>query len=1303
MKRFTQSITCLLLILSASAFATPVKFWWTGDRSQDGQMTMFNPSAEDGDTGIPVYSGDIDNDGKMDALLSAMTGDGRTNNKSSCGELHVLFGVDSIRGLVDFADYDGVYSNLCTIWGRSTRDYFGSKSTVGDLDGDGIKDLIVSAAWSDTPGRVNSGEVFIFWGGAYLRGTFWDLADSADVAELQVTIIRGAEADDKLGAWLDTGDPNGDGHLDLMIGAPRANGFVNDAQHDQTGEVYLLYGPFARNQTIDLANRTRPYTVIFGIDSADQMGNTLELADLNDDGFDELIMSASAKKVARLGDTDVDYPFETGGAGDGPGNARPECGEVYILRGAAVLPDTINLAAGLPTGSTIIYGAHGIEAQSEPAGDEFGEEMNTADVNGDGVPDLLCGAFRADGLLNNIPWAGTNYLFYGRHNWPSVIDLADGLPDSATAMYGGGRDWLSGDSSPLGDLNGDGYFDILGGCVHGAGEYDIYKSGTMRIVYGQPELLPPVIDFANPPDTLYSPHVQGAEVSDLMSYWATTGDFNGDGYWDIITNVMHGDGEFNERRNCGDFYIISGEWMTNHPGQPRFLNATSDAGHVYLQWHDNAERGQDWHVVYRSTNGGASYDSVGLAPFPQHEFVDSNVTAGQTYRYRLVAVAVSGARSNPSFSLPVFVGGSVGNGLPLMVNGLHWSFYGSEAFNLYDHQVLLGGASYDFWDLYSTNNYPDNITPIGFGIDSLAAHIFNHPLVIWVANGFDPDTSYDDGDMLYAFGPTLVAYLQSGGKLVVIGKELNLFLSPELMQSYTHVASWGFPVTLTSATYLTPYYPGVSDIRKRTGATDAANLTPFSADNSGCVMMLHTFDYDSGIGSYDEDDYVFMSALSRASVYDPFNVCVMSLRPYRANETDLRNFMQTTLDNLLDHYPAPTNVQAMIPAPGQIEICWNPLIYPTAQEVRILRKRADGTGPIDTVGTVPATETEFIDTPPDPLSAYKYWVFSVHSDGRRSLDSWQVTGFSPTEVADGSLLIINGMDWSVYNTELQPFYANNVIQGSRPFRFWDLFTTNNYPAGYTPIGHGIDSLLPAMWSTRTIVWLFNNFNGDAASFTAMLPMLSLYLDHGGKLIVIGKELNSYLGSDLSNRLQLSAWTPAVTWLNSDTARAEHPSLVDWGKINAAQMSNCPEFNVNATPLVLPLFRRNTTPGSLLGAMSKPDMGSPYNLAVISTRPYRALAAPFRASMETILSDFLGYSLNPPVFGVSLNRNAGQLTVRWSAVAGATGYRVCKFTDLNQPHNAAAVVAATAATSWVDPSPLPVGNQRVYYVVYPTFP
>lgn len=1286
----------LCLSVSSALFATPVKFWWTGDRSQDGQMTMFNPSAEDGDTGIPVNAADIDGDGRMDAILSAITGDGRNNNRSSCGELHVLFGVDTIRGLVDFQYYDGVYENLFTIWGRAARDYLGSMHCAADLDNDGIKDLVLGAAWSDTPGRVNGGEVYLIWGGPHLRGLFSDVASASDMATLETTIIKGAEADDKLGIWVAAGDVDNDGNNDILLGAPRANGFDNDAAHDQTGECYLLYGPFARNDTIDLANPgDQRMTVIFGIDPNDQMGNTLQIGNLNGDEYDDMVIGAGAQVVARLGDTDVDYPFETGGAGDGPDNDRPAAGEAYILFGAPDLPDTINLAAGMPANSTIIWGAHGIENAGEVGGDELGEEITLADINGDGIQDVMIGAFRADGRYNDIFWAGANFLFYGRHNWPAEVDLLYGLPDSTTAIYGGGIDWLLGDSTPLGDLNGDGFFDMMFGCVHDAGPYGIFKAGTVRIILGGPNLLPPVVDFADMPDSIHVTVIQGAEVSDLLAYWATTGDFNGDGYWDVIPNVMHGDGPNNERNNAGDFHIISGEWITNHPGQPRFLAADPDVDRVDLRWHDNQELGTDAHIIYRRNYPAGTFDSVGFAPFPQLSFTDLTVTSGQTYEYRIVAVNPEGYRSNPSYPVLAAVGLAVNpNGLPLIVNGCRWATYGQELISFYENEVLLGAdVPFEFWDLFTTNNYPNNVTPIGFDIDSLDEEIFEHPIVLWMLNAFDPDNPNNhDGHKFRAFGPVLSQYMQGGGKLVVIGKEMGDWVEDQFEASYYHTVNWGFQVQVTATNELTPLYPGLGNIG-REGTTNIPNLEPFSVDDSGCPLLLYT---------YNNSDYQWMGAMSRPSVPDWYNLCYLSTRPYRADQAELRAFMSFMLENLMDHYPKIESVTASAPTPGVIEVNWSESVAENEVSYMLYRRLASG-GNVDTLAVLAAPVTSYLDTVESPLSSYHYWVVSQHADGRESLPSDTATGFSPPFVDNGTMLIVNGLDWATYGQAVYDLYDQRVLQGNRAFRFWDLFATGTRPPGYTPVGTGLNGLVDQLWQAGTVIWVFNGFNGDETIFQTLQPNLESYLDLGGKLVLIGKELNLYLTPSMRARLGIESFGTSLDWAENDSLWAEHPSLATISKQTGVAMSLCPEFIPRDAPEVYPLYRMAGTDDSYYGVLSADSTSQPYDALYLSLRPYRANYPALAAAMDTLLTDFLGQTLDESVQSVTINNPPGtnNNVLRWSALPGVTGYRIVRRIGENTPPHAGTVIGTTTNTTFTDSTVQPAGVV-VHYSIYPVW-
>lgn len=885
---------------------------------------------------------------------------------------------------------------------------------------------------------------------------------------------------------------------------------------------------------------------------------------------------------------------------------------------------------------------------------------------------------------------------YGQYDWPAEVDFLYDTPDSCTKLYGGGLDWLLGDSTPLGDVNGDGFFDIMCGCVHDAGPYGIYKAGTVRIILGRAELLPPIIDFADPADTMQVHLIQGAEVSDLLAYWATTGDFNGDGYWDVIPNVMHGDGPLNDRNNGGDFHIISGEWLTNHPGQPRFLVASPDTARVVLNWHDNQETGIDWHIIYRRDYPAGEFDSVGIAPWPELSYIDSNVVSGQTYEYELVAVNANGFRSNPSYPEVARVGYPVNaNGLPLIVNGCHWSTYGQELIDLYEDEVLLGpGAPFAFWDLYSTANYPNNVTPIGFGIDSLDEEIFDHPMVLWMHNAFDPaNPNNHDGHKLLAFGPTLVQYLQAGGKLVIMGKELGDWTNDQLEAGYLHTVHWGFQVQVTNTAELTPLYGGLGNIGKRASGANMQNLEPFSIDDSGCPLLLYT---------YNNSDYQWMGALSRPSLGDWFNVCYLSLRPYRADATELRNFMSVTLDKLLDHYPKVENVTAVPDNPGTIGISWSPSLADNVTTYMLLRQLTSG-GAVDTVAVLLDGTYDYMDTVPSPLSTYNYWIVSQHDDGRESLPSDSATGFSPPVVTPGTMLIVNGLDWSVYGTQAFDLYNQHVLQGTRPFLFWDLFTTANYPVGYTPIGTGVNGLVENMWQAGTVIWVFNGFNGDAAVFQAVQPALETYLESGGKLALIGKELSTYLTPSMRARLGVESFGASPDWLDTDSLWALHPSLATIGKQTGQSMSLVPQFIPRNAPEVYPIYRLATNADAYYGVLAAQTVAEPFSSLFLSMRPYRANFTNLAMAMDTLLSDFLGQELAAPVTDLTVTYDmASQDNVlRWSAVPGAVGYRIVRRIGQNIPPHAGTVYDYTSTTQYADMSTLPANN-LVTYTVYPVW-
>ena len=84
---------------------------------------------------------------------------------------------------------------------------------TGDVNGDMVDDLVVGAYSTDGPHGSDSGKVYVFYGGTNLSGTLDMGIDTADVE------IIGDDPYDYLGRSLTTGDVNGDGVGDLIIGS----------------------------------------------------------------------------------------------------------------------------------------------------------------------------------------------------------------------------------------------------------------------------------------------------------------------------------------------------------------------------------------------------------------------------------------------------------------------------------------------------------------------------------------------------------------------------------------------------------------------------------------------------------------------------------------------------------------------------------------------------------------------------------------------------------------------------------------------------------------------------------------------------------------------------------------------------------------------------------------------------------------------------------------------------------------------------------------------------------------------------
>ncbi|MGF2036765.1 MAG: beta strand repeat-containing protein [Nostoc sp. CmiVER01] len=391
-------------------------------------------------------------------------------------------------------------------------------SNAGDINNDGVDDLIIAAPLANRNGITFAGESYVVFGGANVGSS--DVFNLSDLNGTNGFTITGFGGDSGRSV-SNAGDINNDGIDDLIIGAP----FASRNDISQAGESYVVFGGtnVASSGALNLSdlNGTNGFTII-GINDIDTIGNSVSNAgDVNNDGIDDLIIGGFGKSYVVFGRTNVGsggslnpssldgtngfvinggnkFSLSVSNAGDinnddindlvigtyeADPNGKENAGQSYVIFGGK------NVGSGGTFNLSDLNGSNGFAINGIAAGNESGFSVsNGGDINNDGIDDLIIGAWRAP--ANGVIQAGQTYVLFGGTNigTSGTFNLSDLNGTNGFAINGITENSFSSSSvSNAGDVNADGIDDLIIGAPDGRQAYVVFggtnvgKSGSLNL------------------------------------------------------------------------------------------------------------------------------------------------------------------------------------------------------------------------------------------------------------------------------------------------------------------------------------------------------------------------------------------------------------------------------------------------------------------------------------------------------------------------------------------------------------------------------------------------------------------------------------------------------------------------------------------------------------------------------------------------------------------------------------------------------------------------------------------------------